>query len=180
MSILIRLQTALDAVLSSADDPEERIRALVADLRKRQADGRRALGMALSLQLRLLDEVVQAEDELHAWEKTARTALADGDEPAAAEAARRALSAKARLEERRARHQDQAEVAAKVRAAVLEAARRTEEVAHAKSVLLARARCAEAMQSIADTLRVIASPEVRVVEERMRAAVETKEHAAGS
>jgi phage shock protein A len=175
MAIKARLEALLELMLSQADDPEERIRALVDDLRRRGVEGRRALGMSIALEKRLLDDVVSAEDELSGWEKTAKEALERRDEAAATEAAARALSAKARLDERRARHADQAEAARKVRAAVLEASRRTQEVAHAKSVLLARARCAEAMQSIAESLRVIASPEVKLIEERMRAAVEAKE-----
>jgi phage shock protein A len=178
MSLVAKFQSLLETLLAQADDPEERIRKLVADLRRRQGEGRRALGMAIALEKRLLDDVVAAEDEVTAWESAAKEALAKSDEPAAQDAAARALPAKARLDERRKRHEEQKEVAAKVRSAVLEAARRTDEVARAKSVLLARARCAEAMQSIAQSLQIIASPEVKVVEERMRAAVEKKEAAA--
>lgn len=175
MAIKGRIELLLEKVLSQADDPEERIRALVLDLRSRQADGRRALGMAISLEKRLLDDVVAAEDEVAAWEKAAKEALTARDEPAAEQAAARALSATVRLKERLGRHAEQKEVATRVRAAVLEAARRTDEVAHAKSVLLARARCAEAMQSISATLLVLTSPEVKVVQERLAAAVEKKE-----
>jgi len=174
-SFVARLQSALEAVLAQADDPEERIRRLVIDLRRRQADGRRALGMAISLEKRLLDDVVEAEDEVAALEKAAREALERGAQAEAEGAAQRLLGSRARLSERQQRHREQAEVAGKVRAAVLEAARRTEEVAHAKSVLLARARCAEAMQSIAESLQILASPEVRAVQERMAGAVEKKE-----
>ena len=175
MAIKGRIELALERLLSQADDPEERIRALVADLRSRQADGRRALGIAISLEKRLLDDVVAAEDEVAAWEKAAKEALTNRDEPAAEQAAARALSAGVRLKERRERYDEQRQVATKVRAAVLEAARRTDEVAHAKSVLLARARCAEAMQSISATLQVLTSPDVKVVQERLAAAVERKE-----
>ena len=175
MAIKGRIELALERLLSQADDPEERIRALVLDLRARQADGRRALGMAISLEKKLLDDVVAAEDEVAAWETAAKDALANRDEPAAEQAAARALSASVRLKERRERFDEQQQVATKVRAAVLEAARRTDEVAHAKSVLLARARCAEAMQSISATLAVLASPDVKLVQERLSAAVEKKE-----
>jgi phage shock protein A len=170
-----KIEVLLESWLAQADDPEERIRALVADLRARQADGRRALGMAIALEKRLLDDVVEAEDECAAWEKAAKEALEARDEPRAEQAAARALAAKARLGERGQRHAEQRETAAKVRAAVLEAARRTQEVAHAKSVLLARARCAEAMQSIAETLKVVAAPEVKATQERLLAAVEQRE-----
>ncbi len=180
MGLLKRLQASLENVLSQADDPAERIRALVLDLKKRQADGRRALGMAVALEKHLLDDVVLAEDELAAWEGVAKEALEKRDEAVAAEAAGKALAAKARLTERVERHAEQKALAGKVRLAVLEAARRTHEVAHAKSVLLARARCAEAMQSITASLAVITSPEVQVATERMRAAVEAKENQASA
>ena len=175
MALKGRIELLLESALAQADDPEERIRALVVDLRARQADGRRALGMAISLEKRLLDDVVETEDEVSAWEKAAKDALERRDEATAEQAAARVLSASSRLAERKQRHEEQAQVASKVRAAVLEAARRTQEVAHAKSVMLARARCAEAMQSITDSLRVVASTEVRVAQERLQAAVETKE-----
>jgi phage shock protein A len=176
MALLARLNALLESLLTSADDPEERIRHLVADLRARQADGRRALGMAIALELKLLDDVLETEDELAADERAAKDAIAAADEPRASDFAARALTAKAKLDERRARHAEQKALAEKVRTAVLEASRRTQEVAHAKSVLLARARCAEAMQSIAQSLQLLASPEVRVVQERLQASVERKEH----
>ena len=175
MALKARLETMLETLLSQADDPEERIRALVHDLKKRQADGRRALGMAVALEKRLLDDVIEAEDEAAAWEAQSKEALARADEPAATASASKLLAAQGRLTERRQRHADQKEIAGKVRDAVLEAARRTQEVAHAKSVLLARARCAEAMQSIAQTLAVLESPEVRAAKVRMELAVEAKE-----
>ena len=165
MALKGRIEVLLETLLSQADDPEERIRALVLDLRSRQADGRRALGMAISLEKRLLDDVVETEDEVAAWEKTAKDALTARDQPSAEQAAARVLSASARLAERRQRHEEQAQVAAKVRAAVLEAARRTQEVAHSKSVMLARSRCAEAMQSISDSLKVVASTEVKIAQD---------------
>ncbi len=175
MALFARFQALLESLLSSADDPEERIRHLVADLRARQADGRRALGMALALELKLLDDVIEAEDELAAHERAAKEAIAAADEPRAAESAARALTAQSKLEARRALHAEQKALAGKVRAAVLEASRRTQEVAHARSVLLARARCAEAMQSIAQSLQLFASPEIKVAQERLQAAVERKE-----
>ena len=175
MALKARMETMLETLLSQADDPEERILALVHDLKKRQADGRRALGMALSLEKRLLDDVIEAEDEAAAWELESKDALSRADQAAAEKAATKLLAAQGRLKERQVRHAEQKEVAAKVRAAVLEAARRTQEVAHAKSVLLARARCAEAMQSIAQTLAVLESPEVKRAKAKMELAVEAKE-----
>ena len=177
MALKGRIEVLLERMLSQADDPEERIRALVLDLRSRQADGRRALGMSISLEKRLLDDVVETEDEVAAWEKTAKDALTARDEPSAEQAAARVLSASARLAERRQRHEEQAQVAAKVRAAVLEAARRTQEVAHSKSVMLARSRCAEAMQSISESYKILASTEVKIAQERLAASVEKKEAA---
>ena len=173
-----RLVTLLESILSGADDPEERIRLLVADLRRRQTEGRRALGLSLALEKRLLADLCAAEDESAAWERTAKEALAasgaapDASTPAispsdtphvtaaAEEAATRLLSARAREQERRARYEEQRAAAARVRAAVVETARRTQEVAHAKSVLLARARCADALNSITDTLELLRSPQV--------------------
>lgn len=177
MALKARLETMLETLLSQADDPAERVAALVHDLRRRQAEGRRALGISLALEKRLLDDVVEAEDEVAAWETESKAALARGDEQAAHEAAAKVLAAQPRLDERRERHREQKELATKVRAAVLEAARRTQEVAHAKSVLLARSHCAQALQSIAQTLVVLESPELKAVQLRLSLAVEAKEAA---
>ena len=217
-----RLVTLLESILSSADDPEERIRLLVADLRRRQTEGRRALGLSLSLELHLLADLCAAEDESAAWERTAKVALAASGAPAPAaaiqsisgtsaapptsaisslaaatptttpsdtsntaaatataeEAATRLLSARAREQERRARYEEQRDAAAKVRAAVVETARRTQEVAHAKSVLLARARCADALSSITETLELLRSPQVVRALGEAELAAERKEAAA--
>lgn len=160
-ALVRRLEALLETVLGAAEDPEEKIRELVADLRRRQAEGRRALGMALALEKRLLADLCRAEDESAGWEKVSKEALAQGDEGRAREAATTLLGAREREQAARARLEEQREAAAKVKAAVLEAARRTGEVAHAKTVLLARARCAEAMKSIAETLELLQSPEVK-------------------
>jgi phage shock protein A len=157
---LRKLEAMVDALLSSAEDPEERIRQLVTDLRRQQQRGRHALGIALSLELKLLGELCAAEDEREAWDKTTKAALESGDEARAQSSAARVLEARAKEEERRARYEEQRAAAARVRGAVQQAARRIEEVAHARSVVLARARCAEAMQSITATLEVLRSPEV--------------------
>ena len=152
-ALFARVEAMLESILSAAEDPEDRIRVLVADLRRRQGQGRRALGISIALEKRLLADLHQAEDELAAWEKTARETLAE-------EAAARALGARAVAQERRARFEEQKASTARVRAAVEEAARRTGEVAHARSVILARARSAEALQSITNTLELLQSPEV--------------------
>jgi phage shock protein A len=153
VNLLARLEALLDAVLSQAEDPEDRIRALVADLRRRQSQGRRALGLAIALEKRLLADLHQAEDELTAWEKTARETMAE-------DAATRVLSLRTQEQERRTRFDEQKAQTTRVRAAVDEAARKTGEVAHARSVLLARARSADALKSITDTLELLQSPEV--------------------
>ena len=86
-----RLEILLDTVLGASEDPEERIRALVADLRQRQAEGRRALGMSIALEKRLLKDLCDVEDERVAWEKVARESLEARDEPKAQDAAARLL-----------------------------------------------------------------------------------------
>ena len=118
-ALLSRVEALLESILSSAEDPEDRIRALVADLRRRQGQGRRALGISIALEKRLLADLHQAEDDLAAWEKTARETLAE-------DAAARVLAARSVEQERRARFEEQKRATARVRAAVEEAARRTE------------------------------------------------------
>ncbi len=152
-ALFSRVEALLESILSSAEDPEERIRALVADLRRRQGQGRRALGISIALEKRLLEDLHQAEDSRAAWEQTVRETMAES-------AAAQLLSAESVEKERRARFEEQRAATARVRAAVEEAARRTGEVAHARSVILARARSAEALQSITDTLELLQSPEV--------------------
>ena len=171
MTIIRRLEAALEGVLGSAEDPVERIRALVDDLRRRQAEGRRALGMSIALEKQLLRDLCGAEDECAAWTQESKAALDARDEAKAQEAAARLLGAQERERAARLRWEEQRDVAAKVKVAILEAARRTGEVAHAKTVLLARARSADAMQSIADSLAVLQSPEGKrtVVEAQLNA-----------
>ena len=152
-ALLARFEALFESVLSAAEDPEDRIRVLVADLKRRQGQGRRALGISIALEKRLLADLHEAEDQLAAWEKAARETLSE-------ESAARVLQARTLEQERRARFEEQKAATARVRAAVEESARRTGEVAHARSIILARARSAEALQSITDTLALLQSPEV--------------------
>jgi phage shock protein A len=172
-----RLELWIEAVLSSAEDPQERIRALVRDLRTRLSEGRRALGMTIALEKHLLDELVAAEDVAQAAEAISREALAAGDESAAREAAARLLALRAAGEQARGRWQEQRTVADRVRQAFTLASKRTEEVARAHSVLLARAHCAEASKAIADTLSLLESPSIRAALGRAETRVEEKEAA---
>jgi phage shock protein A len=87
----------------------------------------------------------------------------------------RVLEARGQARERRARYDEQRAVAAKVRGAVAQAARRIDEVALARSVALARARCAEALKSIADTLALLESTGVERAIVEAELAAERKE-----
>jgi phage shock protein A len=170
-----RIQLLLDVALSQAEDPQERIRALVADLRTRQAAGRHALGLTIALEKRLLDELVAAEDAALGAERGAKQALSRGDEGAAAELATRVLELQRREQEARWLWQEQRGVADRVRAAFAEASQRIDHVAHAHTILLARAHCAEATRAIAEALTMLESHEVRRQIERARGKVEALE-----
>lgn len=175
MSLRSRLETVLESALSQAEDPQERIRALVRDLRERQISGRRALGLTIALEKRLLDELVSAEDAAAAAERESREALARGDERSAQAAAQRLLDLRAREQSARESWQEQRSTADKVRRAVAEASKRTNEVAHAHTILLARAHSADAAKAIADTLQLLESPEIKVALGRAQNRVEEKE-----
>ncbi len=178
MSMRGRLELWIEAALSAAEDPQERIRALVRDLRARLCEGRRALGMTIALEKRLLDELVASEDAAQAAEALSKQGLARGEETAARDAAARVLALRAAEEQARARWQEQRAVADRVRQAFALASKRTQEVAHAHTVLLARAHCAEASKAIADALSLLESPQIRAALGRAEARVEEKEAAA--
>jgi phage shock protein A len=169
------LRNLLDALLSQAEDPRERIRALVRELRGRQVSARRALGLAIALEKRLLDDLVTAEDAAADAERQAKEALTRGEQEAAANHVSGLLELRRREELARGEWGEQRAVADRVRKAVVEAARRTQEVAHAHTILLARAHCAEAASAIADTLRLLESPEIRTALGRASLRVEEKE-----
>jgi phage shock protein A len=177
MSLRSRLETLLESALSQAEDPQERIRALVRDLRERQVSGRRALGLTIALEKRLLDELVAAEDACAAAEREAKEALARGEQATAESAGQRLLDLRGREQDARQSWESQRATADKVRRAVSEASKRTDEVAHAHTILLARAHCADAAKAIADTLQLLESPEIKVALGRARDRVENKERA---
>src|SRR4051812_8050398 len=175
MSLRSRLETMLESALSQAEDPQERIRALVRDLRERQVAGRRALGLTIALEKRLLDDLVAAEDAAAGADREARAALAGGDERSAQDAAQRVIDLRMREQLARQSWQDQRAAADKVRRAVAEASKRTGEVAHAHTILLARAHCADAAKAIADTLQLLESPEIKIALGRAQDRTEDKE-----
>jgi len=179
MRLRRRLELWIEAALSSAEDPQERIRGLVRDLRARLSEGRRALGITIVLEKRLLDELIAAEDAAKAAEAISREALARGEEDEARVAAARLLALRAAQEQARTRWAEQRAVADRVREAFAVASRRTQEVAHAHSLLLARAHCAEASKAIADTLSLLESPAIAAALGRAESSVEEKEAASG-
>lgn len=175
MGLRQRLELVLESALSQAEDPQERIRALVRDLKARQVGARRALGITIALEKRLLDELNAAEDAADADEAGSREAVARGDDGAAAEAAARLLASARARDEARARWEEQRGLVARVRTAVGEASRRTEVVARAHTLLLARAHCADATKAIADTLALLEAPELKVALGRAELRVERAE-----
>jgi phage shock protein A len=177
MSLRDRLETLLESALSQAEDPQERIRALVRDLRDRQVSGRRALGLTIALEKRLLDDLIGAEDACAAAEREAREALARADQTAAESAGQRLLELRRRETGARQSWESQRATADKVRRAVAESSKRTDDVAHAHTILLARAHCADAARAIADTLQLLESPEIKVALGRARDRAEDKERA---
>ena len=177
MSLRNRLETMLESALSQAEDPQERIRALVRDLRERQVSGRRALGMTIALEKRLLDDLIAAEDAAASAERESKEALSRGDESGAQSAAQRLLDLRMRERTARQAWENQRVAADKVRRAVAESSKRTDEVAHAHTILLARAHCADAAKAIADTLQLLESPEIRVALGRAQDRAEDKERA---
>ena len=175
MRLRQRIELALESALSQAEDPQERIRALVRDLKARQVGARRALGLTIALEKKLLDEFVAAEDSAIADERASREAVSRGDDGAAAEAAARLIASGKARNDAHGRWDEQRVLVEKVRAAVGEASRRTEDVAHAHTLLLARAHCADATKAIADTLSLLDSPELKVALGRASLRVEQAE-----
>src|SRR5882672_1334383 len=170
MSLRNRLETMLESALSQAEEPQERIRALVRDLRERQVSGRRALGMTIALEKRLLDDLIAAEDAAASAERESKEALSRGDESGAQSAAQRLLDLRMRERTARQAWENQRVAADKVRRAVAESSKRTDEVAHAHTILLARAH-------FADALQLLESPEIRVALGRAQDRAEDKERA---
>jgi phage shock protein A len=123
----------------------------------------------------LIGPKISAEDATLDATRDSKEALSRGDEGAAVERATRVLELQRLEQEARARWQEQRAVADRVRDAFAEASRRIDQVAHAHTILLARAHCAEATRAIAQALSMLESHEARRQIERARGKVEALE-----
>ena len=148
------VKSNINDMISKAENPEKMLTQLIEDMNGQLIESKKAVASAIAdekqLQRQLLQQRAQSED----WEKRAVLAVREGKD----ELAKRALVRKQELDEYVSSYQEQwqAQHAAveQLKGSLRDLTQKIEEAQRKKTLLIARAKRAEAQQRIQSTLSV--------------------------
>jgi phage shock protein A len=156
MNIFERIATLLksniNALISSAEDPEKILNQLIIDMRSQFLEARKQVAVAIADEKRLKRQFQKESAKAKEWEQKAMTAVRAGRD----DLARESLSRKSEADEISAQYQSQwqaqEQAAAQLKDALTRLNAKIGEASRKKNLLIARQKRAEAQQKIQDTM----------------------------
>lgn len=155
-SIFQRIRTVLAANINSlitkAEDPEKMLDQLVLDMQNQFVEARQQVAAAMADEQRLRKQWENEARIASEWENKARLALTNGREDLAREALARQAEHEKMASEFRVQVDQQSAAVEQLRGALTQLNSKIEEAKRKKTLLLARAKRAEAQKKIQDTM----------------------------
>ncbi len=156
MSIWKRISTLvksnINAMISSAEDPEKILNQLIIDMREQFVEARKQVAVAIADEKRLKRQYEQEAKKAAEWEKKAMMAIKAGRD----DLARQALARKAEHEGISTGFQEQwmaqKKASDQLREALQMLNKKIQEASRKKNLIIARQKRAEAQQKIYDTM----------------------------
>ncbi len=156
MSIFQRISTLvksnINALISSAEDPEKILNQLIIDMRKQFLEARKQVAVAIADEKRLKRQYEKELEKAQTWEKKAMTAIKAGRD----DLARQALARKGEHDSLSTQFQEQwiaqKQAADQLRDALTRLNAKIQEASRKKNLLIARQKRAEAQKKIQDTM----------------------------
>ncbi|MDE6992278.1 MAG: PspA/IM30 family protein, partial [Lachnospiraceae bacterium] len=153
MSIFHRISDILKAnindLLDRAEDPEKMVKQIIADMEEQVRDATEALGQAMASEKQAYAQLEKARSNSREWENKAKTALQAGNQ----ELAKKALTSKVEIDKNvqslQASYDQIAAQTSELHARVEVLRQKLEEARQRQNMLIARAKMAEATESVA-------------------------------
>lgn len=153
MSIFNRISDILKAnindLLDKAEDPEKMVKQIIADMEEQVRDATEALGQAMASEKQAYAQLEKAKANSKEWEDKAKVALKAGNE----ELAKKALASKVEVDKNiqsfQASYDQIAAQTSELRSRVEILRQKLEEARQRQNMLIARAKMADATESVA-------------------------------
>ena len=179
MSIFHRISDILKAnindLLDRAEDPEKMVKQIIADMEEQVRDATEALGQAMASEKQAYAQLEKARSNSREWESKAKTALQAGNQ----ELAKKALTSKVEVDKNvqslQASYDQIAAQTSELHARVEVLRQKLEEARQRQNMLIARAKMAEATESVATAVTNTDPNSALAKLERMEQKVESRE-----
>ena len=179
MSIFHRISDILKAnindLLDRAEDPEKMVKQIIADMEEQVRDATEALGQAMASEKQAYAQLEKARSNSREWESKAKTALQAGNQ----ELAKKALTSKVEIDKNvqslQASYDQIAAQTSELHARVEVLRQKLEEARQRQNMLIARAKMAEATESVATAVTNTDPNSALAKLERMEQKVESRE-----
>ncbi len=179
MSIFHRISDILKAnindLLDRAEDPEKMVKQIIADMEEQVRDATEALGQAMASEKQAYAQLEKARSNSREWESKAKTALQAGNQ----ELAKKALTSKVEIDKNvqslQASYDQIAAQTSELHARVEVLRQKLEEARQRQNMLIARAKMAEATESVATAVTNTDPNSALAKLERMEHKVESRE-----
>ena len=179
MSIFHRISDILKAnindLLDRAEDPEKMVKQIIADMEEQVRDATEALGQAMASEKQAYAQLEKARSNSREWESKAKTALQAGNQ----ELAKKALTSKVEIDKNvqslQASYDQIAAQTSELHARVEVLRQKLEEARQRQNMLIARAKMAEATESVATAVTNTDPNSALSKHERMEQKVESRE-----
>ncbi len=156
MGIFARLarliKSNINALISSAEDPEKMLNQLVRDMTEQYSEAKRQVASAIADEKRLARKIETEAEHATQWEKKAMLAVRAGDDGLAKEALLRRKEHDEHAAQYRKQWQQQKAAVDQLRLALKALNNKIEEAKRKKALLIARQKRAEAQRQIHDTM----------------------------
>lgn len=179
MSIFNRISDILKAnindLLDKAEDPEKMVKQIIADMEEQVRDATEALGQAMASEKQAYAQLEKAKANSREWEDKAKMALKAGNE----ELAKKALASKVEIDKNiqsfQASYDQIAAQTSELHSRVEVLRQKLEEARQRQNMLIARAKMADATQSVATAVTGTDPNSALSKLEKMERKVESKE-----
>lgn len=182
MSIFSRVSDLVKAnvndLLDRAEDPEKMVKQIIIDMEKQVREATQALGQAMASEKQALNHLEKAKSNSMEWENKAKLALQSGNQDLAKKALANKVESDNNIESLQKSYDQMSMQTQELRSRVETLQQKLDEARQKQNMLIARARMAEATESVATAVSGTNADSAFSKLEKMEQKVEAKEAAA--
>ncbi|MEM1023402.1 MAG: PspA/IM30 family protein [Myxococcota bacterium] len=169
------LRSNINDLISRAEDPEKMLNAAIEEMQKQLVEAKSRVAMSIADEKRLEKQQEQERSKAEEWEHKAMTAVRAGRDDLAVEALARKKEHESASEQFQEQLEGQRGAVDELKRALTELTSKLDETRRKRTLLLARAKRAEAQKQIASTLSAKSHVSASERLERLEARIERDE-----